>query len=450
MTAAAMNTNAISLLKGGSGLSGSGSFSRVVGQRIDSQDFSSVLQSAETMRSLGNRLQTLHPENFSEELAALPPEMLQQLQAAFDDGKILPQAAEITPMIEAATASMEEAVKALDNVTAELDQAMTVDDLLAFLTNAGLNGDLREQVRAAAGEVRSGLADGANQSDPAQVLKSILQQTTSGLNTKITTTIADGEEIANQAVITSEMLQRQLRDGVAATDRLNLIAEKMKAVGEATPQLAKEVSSLGQLLGPAMKVLSQSQSGQIGANANKVEGGSFDGLLSGLGGLSELGSRAADKLAPSPLTMAHTAKGWDQALGDRVMWMVGNNVQQASLKISPQNLGPIEIQLSMQDDVAKVNFVTHSGAVKEALEAAIPRLREMFSEQNLQLANVDVGQRGAQDQQGLAQGSAGGEGQQGENFLGGNALLGETDQEQDGAMAARVTSSGLGLVDDYA
>ena len=63
------------------------------------------------------------------------------------------------------------------------------------------------------------------------------------------------------------------------------------------------------------------------------------------------------------------------------------------MRINPPHLGPIDIQLTLQNDQASVSFGAQHGVVREALEAAIPRLREMFGDNNLQLVNVDVGQR---------------------------------------------------------
>jgi len=105
--------------------------------------------------------------------------------------------------------------------------------------------------------------------------------------------------------------------------------------------------------------------------------------------------------SPVPLTLDTplAAKGWEQGVGDRVMWMLGNSVHGVSLRISPAHLGPIEIQLSLHQDQASVSFNAQHAVVREALEASIPRLREMFQENNLQLTHVDVGQQGGARQQ---------------------------------------------------
>ncbi len=110
---------------------------------------------------------------------------------------------------------------------------------------------------------------------------------------------------------------------------------------------------------------------------------------------------APQPTALNPLSTAlpiHTPmgeRGWDQAMGERILWMVGRQVQSAEVRITPPQLGPVDIRISIRNDQANVTFTAQHGMVREALEASIPRLREMLNENNLQLANVDVNQRNA-------------------------------------------------------
>lgn len=83
---------------------------------------------------------------------------------------------------------------------------------------------------------------------------------------------------------------------------------------------------------------------------------------------------------------------WSQGLTERVTWMLQGNVQAAELKLNPAHLGPMEVKLSIQDDKASITFVTGHAQVKEAIDTAMPRLREMLEQQGLSLADVDVSQ----------------------------------------------------------
>lgn len=81
---------------------------------------------------------------------------------------------------------------------------------------------------------------------------------------------------------------------------------------------------------------------------------------------------------------------WKSNLGDRVAWMAQNKIPAAEIKINPAHLGPIEIKVSLNNEQATVSMIASHGATREALEAAIPRLREIFSDSGLQLADADV------------------------------------------------------------
>jgi len=125
--------------------------------------------------------------------------------------------------------------------------------------------------------------------------------------------------------------------------------------------------------------------------------GAMGGTVSQTGSLLLQTSSPVNMNLEAPLG----TKDWGEAVGERILWMVGRTIQGATLRVTPPHLGAIDIQLTMQQDQTSVSFTTQNGAVREALEAAIPRLREMFGESNLQLANVDVNQRQAEDQRGL-------------------------------------------------
>ena len=82
--------------------------------------------------------------------------------------------------------------------------------------------------------------------------------------------------------------------------------------------------------------------------------------------------------------------GWSQELTDKIQWMVGQRLQGAQIKLNPAHLGPMEVKIQMQNDQATIHFIAAHSVVREALEAAMPRLREMFDNQGVQLGDVDV------------------------------------------------------------
>lgn len=93
------------------------------------------------------------------------------------------------------------------------------------------------------------------------------------------------------------------------------------------------------------------------------------------------------------------AKDWSQAIADRVMWMVHGDQQFARLKLNPPQLGPLEVRVNVQQDQTSVTFLASHAATREALEAAMPRLRELFDQAALQLVRADVNDPGNEAKQ---------------------------------------------------
>jgi flagellar hook-length control protein FliK len=90
------------------------------------------------------------------------------------------------------------------------------------------------------------------------------------------------------------------------------------------------------------------------------------------------------------------SRGWDGAIAERVMWMAQGDQQFARLSLNPPHLGPLEIRVSLNQDQTSVTFLAHQAPVREALEAAMPRLRELFDQQSLSLVHAEVADPGSQ------------------------------------------------------
>ena len=81
---------------------------------------------------------------------------------------------------------------------------------------------------------------------------------------------------------------------------------------------------------------------------------------------------------------------WDGEFAGRLIMMVKNGVQQASLQLNPAELDRLEIQIATEGDQTRVNFLVQNAAARDAIEQAMPRLRDMLEQSGLQLAHSDV------------------------------------------------------------
>jgi flagellar hook-length control protein FliK len=95
---------------------------------------------------------------------------------------------------------------------------------------------------------------------------------------------------------------------------------------------------------------------------------------------------AADNVVSSPVG----APAWKDELGAQLTWMAANGREAASLTLTPEHLGPLEIRISVHKGEASVWFGATNADTRSALEQSLPRLRELFASQGLVLADAGV------------------------------------------------------------
>jgi hypothetical protein len=85
---------------------------------------------------------------------------------------------------------------------------------------------------------------------------------------------------------------------------------------------------------------------------------------------------------------------WGEQIGERVVMMAGNQLKMAEIRLTPAELGPLRVRVSVEDGAANVTFHAQHAVTREAIEQALPRLREMLAENGLSLGQADVGEHG--------------------------------------------------------
>jgi len=107
----------------------------------------------------------------------------------------------------------------------------------------------------------------------------------------------------------------------------------------------------------------------------------------------------ANKQEVPAMTKPFNHPEWKQEFNDRVIWMQNKGIPSAELRINPNNLGPISIRIKMDaDQQANIAINVQNAGVREAVEAALPRLREMLNAQQIGLGDVNVSQQQQQGQ----------------------------------------------------
>ena len=152
----------------------------------------------------------------------------------------------------------------------------------------------------------------------------------------------------------------------------------------------------------------------IGKLVEQLEGLSRreDGdVRDGLDRASALAAGTTAALTARPVTAAAQGMGvpfgqpsWGEAMVERVMWMSSQNLRSVEIQLDPAELGPLEIHIQHRGQELQVQFVSQNPSVREALEAQMHRLRDMFGQQGLEQAQVSVADRSAGEQSQSRQG----------------------------------------------
>lgn len=125
-------------------------------------------------------------------------------------------------------------------------------------------------------------------------------------------------------------------------------------------------------------------------------------------------------------------------VADKVVWLAGRQGQLADFSLNPPQMGALEVRLTVSGGEATAQFFSPNPVVREALDAAMPKLRELMAEAGLNLGEAEVRDQAFNRREGSQM----------------PGLIRSQDVEnvaQQGALAGigMVRSSGLGLVDLY-
>lgn len=77
-------------------------------------------------------------------------------------------------------------------------------------------------------------------------------------------------------------------------------------------------------------------------------------------------------------------------LGDKVVWLATRQGQFADLSLNPPQMGALEVRLSLSGSDASAQFFSANPVVREVIDAALPRLREMMAQAGINLGETEV------------------------------------------------------------
>lgn len=220
------------------------------------------------------------------------------------------------------------------------------------------------------------------------------------------------------------LLPRSGADAVSVDDAADLVAE----VGFATSRDSSAIDMVSQ--GAAERLLSQ-----------LIDSEPADVVDSDRSSFAPTGSEAsaaqrathAETTLSRPVQAPVGSDAWSDELAARLTMMAEQGKQAASLRLSPEHLGPLEVRITVSDDRASVWFGAAHADTRAAIEHALPRLRELFEAQGMSLTDAGVFREPPHEQ---PRGHAPA------------AMLGDDQSAIEESVT--IARARLGLVDDYA
>jgi hypothetical protein len=82
---------------------------------------------------------------------------------------------------------------------------------------------------------------------------------------------------------------------------------------------------------------------------------------------------------------------WREEFAGTVSMLTQSGRHSAELTLNPAGLGPIEVRINMNDGVAVVTFNAQQAPTRDAIESALPQLKEMLGESGINLGQATVG-----------------------------------------------------------
>ena len=140
-------------------------------------------------------------------------------------------------------------------------------------------------------------------------------------------------------------------------------------------------------------------------------------------------------------------QAWPAEFGQKVVWLANQDRQSAQITLNPPDLGPIELSLNVKNDQATAAFTSANSEVREAIELALPRLREMLAGVGVELGQTNVSAESFRQQ---AESNNGNQGNRSNRADAGDANAPGSGQLRGESMPGRNIQRGNGLVDTFA
>ena len=116
--------------------------------------------------------------------------------------------------------------------------------------------------------------------------------------------------------------------------------------------------------------------------------------------LQTLATQPVGQSSPVQTTLStplfHNA--WADEFSQKITWLATQHSQSAELHLNPPQLGPLNVVIQVNGDQATAMFTSPHAAVRDSIEQALPKLREMLADSGIMLGNATVSDQSPREQ----------------------------------------------------
>ena len=274
-----------------------------------------------------------------------------------------------------------------------------------------------------------------------------------GLQVSVTDMVKKAQPLPAATTALSETLQSAKNKAVSGGPVIpggvaSLLPAPGSAKPEAMPNTGKDntfAAALGTLSKDAAKT-AQLDTGTMKISVQPAAPSGVNSLMqSGVAPIAVSQSGVA-QVAQAVINTPVMDKAWGNEFNQKITWMATQHEQTAELHLNPPNLGPLDVVLKVSGDQATALFTSPHAAVRDAVEQALPQLRDMLAGNGITLGNATVSDQSPRDQQAW---------QASQQQKGGGRAAGVIDTTVATESIASVTTASLGsrhlgMVDTFA
>ncbi|MFT5712172.1 MAG: flagellar hook-length control protein FliK, partial [Glaciecola sp.] len=251
-------------------------------------------------------------------------------------------------------------------------------------------------------------------------------------------------------------MKEQLKQGrESGIDLKSLVTDALAAVdvkvkGNTEIALDKQLNQISNILAAAISLnQTNQQQTYLNTGLNEVQG------IKEVAQQQIESTRLVQQTAANDKAVNIFKPEGQQQLTEKVRWMINSRNITAEIRLDPPDLGGMNIKVNLSGDSASVSFVVQSQHARDALDQAVPRLREMLEEHGIELGQSSVQQESAGNDEQAEQGNLANNSNNSDN-LAQQSQDGIQDNNEDGVLShndvieQRISGSRIGGIDYYA